>query len=114
LRRFLNPGEVLSERLDTPILSVGDTSSLRVRVDVDESDIAKVRVGQRAWVTAEAFGNRKFPGAVVRVSKILGQKRVHSQAPAEKVDTKTLEVMVKLQSASELVPGLRVDAWLRR
>jgi HlyD family secretion protein len=114
LRRFLNPGEVLSERLDSPILSVGDNSSLRVRVDVDETDIAKVRVGQRGWVTAEAFGERKFPGAVIRVGKILGKKNVHSDAPDERVDTKTLEVMVKLDSALELVPGLRVDAWLQR
>jgi len=114
LRRFLNPGEVLSERLDSPILSVGDDSSLRVRVEVDESDIAKVRVGQRGWVTAEAFGDRRFPGAVIRVGKILGKKKLHSDAPDERVDAKTLEVMVKLDHAPELVPGLRVDALLER
>jgi HlyD family secretion protein len=114
LRRFLNPGEVLSERLDSPILSVGDDSSLRVRVDVDESDIAKVRVGQRGWVTAEAFGDRKFPGAVIRIGRILGKKKVHSDAPDERMDTKTLDVMMKLDGAPELLPGLRVDAWLQR
>jgi hypothetical protein len=40
---------------------------LRVRVDVDESDVAKLRVGQSAYVTADAYGDRRFTGRVVRI-----------------------------------------------
>lgn len=39
---------------------MADDSVLRVRLDVDESDVSKLKVGQRAYVTAEAYGDHKF------------------------------------------------------
>src|ERR1700691_4388855 len=42
-----------------PVLTVGDTRVLRGRVDVDESDVNKVHMGQNAYVTADALGEKK-------------------------------------------------------
>src|SRR6185369_17246326 len=52
LRKHMNAGEVVSDKSDYPIVTVGDSSVLRVRADVDETDIAKIKVGQRAYVKA--------------------------------------------------------------
>ena len=52
-----------------------------------------VAVGQAAWFTADAFGDRKFPGHVVRVGGELGRKRVRTDEPTERVDTKILETL---------------------
>jgi len=41
------------------VFAVAGTRRLRVRVDVDETDIARVTVGQRARVTADAFIGRE-------------------------------------------------------
>ena len=49
-------------------MTIGDKNVLRVRVDVDETEVSKVRVGQKAYVTADAFGKQKFWGHVVRVA----------------------------------------------
>jgi multidrug resistance efflux pump len=115
LRRHKQAGESVS--VDSPgaaIVTMADTRTLRVRVDVDERDVAAVRVGQSAWVTADAYGETRFEGRVVRVGGMLGRKNVRTDEPAEKVDTKVLETLVELESGARLPIGLRVDAFLVR
>ena len=75
---------------------------MRVRVDVDEADVARVRVGQPAYVTADAFGTRRFNGRVMRVGQMLGRKNVRTDEPSERVDQKVLETLVELEDGSAL------------
>ena len=114
LRKHHRDGESVSNSstVPDPILTIGDRKSLRVRVDVDETDVSKVRVGQKAYVTADAFGKEKFWGHVVRVGQQLGPKNVRTDEPSEKVDTKILETLVQLDPGSDLPDGLRVDAFI--
>jgi HlyD family secretion protein len=95
-----------------PVLTVGDTRVLRVRVDVDESDVNKVHMGQNAYVTADAFGKQKFWGHVVQVGELLGPKTVRSDEPTERVDRKFLEALVELDPGAQLPMGLRVDSFI--
>lgn len=111
LRRFRKPGEVVSELRDTSILSVGDVSTLRVRADVDEADIGRVVLGGKVQVKTDAFGDRKFPGRVVRIGQTVGRKNFTSETPGERLDTKVLEVLVELDAPGPLMPGLRVDVF---
>jgi len=113
LKRYRKGGEQVSSKGDTPIVSFGDDAKLRVRVDVDETDIAKVHVGDRAWFTAEAFGSQKFFGRVVRVGQELGKKNVQTDDPAERLDTKVLETLVELDGRPPLPSGLRVDSFIQ-
>jgi HlyD family secretion protein len=114
LRKHHRSGESVSNSstVPDPILTIGDRKTLRVRVDVDETDVGKVRVGQKAYVTADAFGKQKFWGRVVRVGQQLGPKNVRTDEPAEKVDTKILETLVELDPGAQLPDGLRVDAFI--
>lgn len=112
LRRYRKGGESVSGKGDTPIVSVGDLDRLRVRVDVDEVDVAKLHIGQTAWVSADAYGGRKFTGKVVRIGQALGRKNVRTDEPSERVDTKILETLVQLDAGQQLPVGLRVDAFL--
>ena len=114
LRKHHRAGESVSNSATSPdpILTIGDRKTLRVRVDVDETDVSKVSVGQRAYVTADAFGKQKFWGHVVRVGQQLGPKNVHTDEPTEKVDTKILETLVELDAGVHLPDGLRVDAFI--
>ena len=53
-----------------PGLSVAQlvsTSVLNVRIAVPETEIASVAVGQSAYITVQALGNRSFKGSVVRL-----------------------------------------------
>jgi len=114
LRKHHRAGESVSNSstVPDPVLTVGDRKTLRVRVDVDETDVSKVQVGQKAYVTADAFGKQKFWGHVVRVGEQLGPKNVRTDEPTEKVDTKILETLVELDPGSLLPDGLRVDAFI--
>ncbi len=114
LRKHHRSGESVSNSstVPDPILTIGDRKTLRVRVDVDETDVGKVQIGQKAYVTADAFGKQRFWGRVVRVGQQLGPKNVRTDEPTEKVDTKILETLVELDPGTQLPDGLRVDAFI--
>lgn len=112
LRKHLKAGESATDSPDMPVVTVADVSKLRVRVDVDETDISKLRVGQPVYVTAGAYGGQKFWGRVARIGQVLGLKKVRTDLPTERVDTKILETLVDLDDNHDLYPGLRVDAFI--
>lgn len=114
LRKHHRNGESVSNpsTVPDPILTIGDKRMLRVRVEVDETEVSKVRVGQKAYVTADAFGKQYFWGRVVRVGEQLGRKNVRTDEPTERVDTKILETLVELDDGVQLPVGLRVDAFI--
>lgn len=112
LWRHAKAGESVSTQFDSPIVTIGDRSKLRVRVDIDETDIARIKLGQPAYVTADAFGDRRFQGRVVRIGQSLGKKNVRTDEPAERVDQKVLETLIELDDAHELPIGLRVRSFL--
>jgi len=60
-----NPGTVIME--------VGDLSEMLVLAQVDESDVGKLRVGQKARVNIQAWPDKVFPGVVQTIA--LSQKR---------------------------------------
>ncbi|BCS32334.1 secretion protein HlyD [Luteitalea sp. TBR-22] len=96
------------------VVTIADVSVLRVRADVDERDVAHLATGQRAYVTADAYGDRRFTGRVIRISEMLGRKNLRSEEPTEKVDTKVLETLVELDPGQRLPVGLRVDTYILR
>lgn len=112
LRKHRRAGESVSTQFESPVLTIADRSRLRVRVDVDEADVARLRDGQAAYVTADAFGERRFTGRVVRVGQVLGKKNVRTDEPTERVDTKVLETLIELADGHELPLGLRVQAFI--
>jgi HlyD family secretion protein len=113
LRKLRHDGESVSTQFDSPVITMADDSVLRVRLDVDESDVSKLQVGQRAYVTAEAYGTHKFWGRVIRVGRILGKKNIRTDEPSEHVDTKILETLVELDAGQALPLGLRVDSYVQ-
>jgi HlyD family secretion protein len=113
LRKKLKTGESVSSKGDPPIVTLGEVNRLRIRVDVDENDVAKVRLGQAAWATATAYGDRKFTGKVVQIGQALGRKNIRTDEPSERVDVKILETLVELDRDQRLPIGLRVDAFIQ-
>ena len=112
LRKRLKDGESVSPENPTGIVTIADVSALRVRVDLDESDVAKVRENQTAFVTADAFGERQFAAKVIKIGRVLGRKNFKTERPTEKVDTKILEILLELENGQNLPLGLRVDAFI--
>ena len=111
LRRHYRGGETVAA--GAPIVTMGDLSRLRVRMELDERDIARVHLGQEAYCMAAAYGARRFEGKVVRIGQMLGRKSIRTDDPAERADTKVLETLIELAPGTSLPPGLRVDVYMR-
>jgi HlyD family secretion protein len=107
-------GEYYNPLGSEPLAIVGDMSGLRVRTDVDERDVAKVKVGDPAYVALTAFPGKKFEGRVVEIGRRMGRKNVRTDDPTERIDTKILEVVIGLDDPEGLVPGMRVTSYVGR
>lgn len=110
----IEPGELTGPESKQPSVTLADTSRLRIRAFVEELDAPRVQVGQPAKVTADGLPNESFTGQVTHLSPKMTYKPLTTDAPGERLDTKTREVYITLdQPAAELVVGLRVDVVLR-
>lgn len=107
-------GEYVQPGQGDPLVVLGDLTQLRVRMDLDERDVGKVRVGTTALVRAIAFPGRDFNGRVVEIAQRMGRKNVRSDDPVERNDTKILEVVMVVDPSTDLVVGQRVMAFARR
>lgn len=106
------PGEYTQPGAEA-LAVLGDTRALRVRLDIDERDIGRVRVGDRALIQAIPFPDKLFGGQVVEIGRRMGRKNVRTDDPTERVDTKILEILITLDDPGELLPGLRVRGYLQ-
>jgi RND family efflux transporter MFP subunit len=68
-QRFVDVGAVVSA--STPIVRLVNLSTLVTLANVPEREISKLRVGNRAIVHVDAFGDKLFEGRVARVSPVL-------------------------------------------
>lgn len=56
-----------SQMQGTQLLTIADMGRIEVRVDVSETDIAKVKIGDTSIINADAYRNRKFTGVVSKI-----------------------------------------------
>jgi HlyD family secretion protein len=51
----------------TEVMRVADLGHMEARVDVNENDVVNVKVGHKALVKIDAYGDRKFHGSVYQI-----------------------------------------------
>ena len=93
LSRDVQMGDAVSSILvlgstATLVMNLGDTSEVYVTGKVDESDIGKVYLGQRARIKVESFKDKTFDGKVTKISPM----------GVEKDNVTTFEVRVSIQN----------------
>jgi multidrug resistance efflux pump len=114
LRRLAEVGAFVTTVSPPPVITFADVSQLELRTEVDEADIAAIKVGKQAYATADAYGDRKFPVRITRITRELGRKTVRDDDPRARVDTRVLEVIARFDSATELPLGLRMSVHVER
>jgi HlyD family secretion protein len=93
---------------DDGIVQIGQTERMVVTAEVYESDIEKVKLGQKATIVSDgkAFTG-ELTGEVSRIALEIGKKDVLSTDPAADVDARVVEVKISLSEAdSQKVAGL--------
>ncbi|MDD5711189.1 MAG: efflux RND transporter periplasmic adaptor subunit [Smithellaceae bacterium] len=108
--RDVEPGEVVNPSREC--LSLADLSRVDLKIFVPETEIGKVRPGQKATVKIDTFPGRDFPGVVTFVSPEGEFTPKMIQTKKERVKIVYL-VKVSIPNPSlELKSGMPADAWL--
>ncbi|MCH7765882.1 MAG: efflux RND transporter periplasmic adaptor subunit [Acidobacteria bacterium] len=106
LSRDIEVGDAVSSILvlgsqATLIMTLGDVSEVFVRGKVDEADIGQVYLQQPARITVESFPDKKFEGAVTKISPM----------GVEKDNVTTFEVRISLNNpGGELKANMSANA----
>ncbi|HEX6179157.1 MAG TPA: efflux RND transporter periplasmic adaptor subunit [Thermoanaerobaculia bacterium] len=94
-----NPGTIL--------LTIADMSVVEAVMEVDETDIPNVKVGQQATVTIDAYPNKTFTGLVTEV----GSSPINQQAAQSGAEAVNFEVKIQLNDPPQGVrPGFSASA----
>lgn len=85
----------------TEMLTIADMSRIEVRVDVSETDIAKVKLGDTTVIEADAYRNRKFTGVVSKIA-VSSQSTGLVQTSTDQVTNYTVHIWILPPSYADL------------
>lgn len=94
----------------TEVMTIANLNDMEARVDIGESDVVLIAIGQRARLEVEAFRNRKFSGIVTEIanaSKNSGGAGSQQMSSSAQEATK-FEVKIRVQEKEIFRPGMTV------
>ncbi len=93
----------------TQLLTVADMSIIEAEVEVDETDIPSVQIGQPAKVTIDALADRTFPGKVTEIGNSPIQQATTGQQAGQQATNFKVTVQLDKQ-IPEVRPGFTCSA----
>jgi HlyD family secretion protein len=103
LDRAVEAGQIVASSLNAPVLFklAEDLSRMDLKVDIDEADIGRVKIGDAATFTVDAFPGRSFPAAITQVR----------YAPETTEGVVTYKAVLSVDNAALLLrPGMTATA----
>jgi HlyD family secretion protein len=97
----------------SPLMVLGDISALRVRVELDDRDLGKIRIGQTVIVRTTAFPGREIAGKVATIAPMVGPASSAGRGQRSPADVDVAEVLVDLTDRGPLTSGMQVDVYFR-
>lgn len=115
LARNVEPGYAVAASLQAVTLFTlaEDLRHLQLSVNVDEADVAQVRVGQPAQFTVAAQSGRSYPATITRVA--FGSRitdNVVTYTTLMRVDNADLSLRPGMTATATIAANERRDAWL--
>lgn len=89
----LRAGEFAAAGGPQPLLIMGETRTLHVRVDIDEADAWRVAAGAAAVAYVRGSNELSTPATFVRFEPLVVPRRSLSGSSIERVDTRVLQVV---------------------
>lgn len=78
---------------------MGNTQQMVVIAEVYETDVSRVRVGQRAVITSPALSGRQLHGTVQRIGSMIARNKVFDLDPTADVERRVVEVTIRLDAS---------------
>lgn len=92
LKIHTRPGEKLS---DDGMVEIGKTDQMLAVAEIYQTDINKIKVGQLATITSQAFDG-EVKGTVAQIGLQIERQKVFSDRPGENLDRRIVEVKIRL------------------
>jgi len=106
-------GELASPNLPQAAVQIADLSSLCVRAELDERDIASVKPKQAVVVRATALPGREFEGTVYSIPPLVEPSRLEPSGTRNQSNVDVVRILVELKPTEELITGMKVDVYFR-
>lgn len=91
-----HPGELIG---DSGIVEIGQTDPMYAVAEVYQSDIRRVRAGQRVRLTSDSLSD-ELQGTVEWIGAQVQRQNIINTDPSENIDARIVEVHVRLDDAS--------------
>ena len=109
----IREGEYAAVSAPEPAILLGDTRTLQLRADVDESDAPRVRPGSKAVAFLKGSRTRPIPLEFVRIEPYILPKKSLSGDSTERVDTRVLQVIFRFQNPDfPIYVGQQMDVFI--
>lgn len=95
-----------------PLMELGVTRPLHIRVDIDEDQAERVATGAAALVSPRGEARRRIRASFVRAEPKISPKRSLTNAATERVDVRVLQLIYAVDPDSDLKVGQQVDAFV--
>lgn len=117
LQRIVERGEMVSPSsfgdggARTSVVSLADLEDLQIELDISQTDFARLKMGQRAEITPEAFPNLKYTGYIAEIApeanraKATVQIKVRVESPNEQLRPE-MNARVNFLSESQAPAGM--------
>ena len=97
-RKYIDEGEIVTESSmskSAPLVTIVDISRVKITVPVGEDNLRKIKKGQKAEVSIDAYPDRKFTG------------QVHNIFPVMDTSTRTTSIEILVNNPGNLLkPGM--------
>jgi HlyD family secretion protein len=108
IAKNIEPGEQVAA--GTPVVTVGELDSVWVRAYINETDLGRVKVGQKARVTTDTWPGKVYDGIVTFISSEAEFTPKNVQTEKERVKL-VYRVKITIPNPNiELKPGMPADA----
>ncbi len=95
------------------LITMGQTNPLHIRVDIDETDVARVDIGAPALINPRGLATRRVTAQFVRAEPLILPKRSLTNSANERVDVRVLQIIYRLpDTAGGFFAGQQVDAFV--
>lgn len=108
LSKNIEPGEQVAA--GTPVVTVGLLDEVWMRAYISETDLGRIKVGQKATVTTDTWPGRKYQGHISFISPEAEFTPKSVQTAKERVKLVYRIKIVVPNQAGELKPGMPADA----
>ena len=103
----IEPGEYVSP--GTPVLTLGDLTHLYLRAYINETDLGKVKLGQKVRITTDTFPNKDYQGRITFIASQAEFTPKNVQTQKERVKL-VYRIKVDIPNPNmELKPGMPAD-----